>query len=80
MSLKPRPALLAPLLTAAGADQTTTAMSSGGNMEGKEVRFGIANTALYPICQVRVMQSASHAQALAGVVQREPGLVERGAQ
>jgi DHA1 family inner membrane transport protein len=27
-----------------------------------------ANTALYPICQVRVMQSASHAQALAGTL------------
>jgi potassium-transporting ATPase potassium-binding subunit len=36
-----------PLLTAAGADQTTTRMSPGGNMEGKEVRFGIANTALF---------------------------------
>jgi K+-transporting ATPase ATPase A chain len=36
-----------PLLTAAGADQTPTALSSGGNMEGKEVRFGIANTALF---------------------------------
>jgi K+-transporting ATPase ATPase A chain len=36
-----------PLLAAAGADQTTTEMSSGGNMEGKEVRFGIANTALF---------------------------------
>jgi K+-transporting ATPase ATPase A chain len=36
-----------PLLTAAGADQTTTAQSPGGNMEGKEVRFGIANTALF---------------------------------
>jgi len=36
-----------PLLTAAGADQTVTATSSGGNMEGKEVRFGIANTALF---------------------------------
>ena len=36
-----------PLLTAAGADQTTTAMQPGGNMEGKEVRFGIANTALF---------------------------------
>src|SRR6476620_9324236 len=36
-----------PLLTAAGADQTVTAMSSGGNMEGKEVRFGIANSALF---------------------------------
>ena len=36
-----------PMLTAAGADQTTTATSPGGNMEGKEVRFGIANTALF---------------------------------
>jgi len=36
-----------PLLTAAGADQTVTPMSPGGNMEGKEVRFGIANTSLF---------------------------------
>jgi K+-transporting ATPase ATPase A chain len=36
-----------PLLTAAGADQTVTARSPGGNMEGKEVRFGIANTVLF---------------------------------
>jgi potassium-transporting ATPase potassium-binding subunit len=36
-----------PLLAAAGADQTATAASPGGNMEGKEVRFGIANTALF---------------------------------
>jgi K+-transporting ATPase ATPase A chain len=36
-----------PLLTKAGADQTVTAASPGGNMEGKEVRFGIANTALF---------------------------------
>ena len=36
-----------PMLTAAGANQTATAMSPGGNMEGKEVRFGIANTALF---------------------------------
>jgi potassium-transporting ATPase potassium-binding subunit len=36
-----------PMLTASGADQTTTAMSPGGNMEGKEVRFGIANSALF---------------------------------
>ena len=31
----------------AGVDQTTTAMHSGGNMEGKEVRFGIANSTLF---------------------------------
>jgi K+-transporting ATPase ATPase A chain len=36
-----------PLLTAAGADQTPSALSPGGNMEGKEVRFGIASTALF---------------------------------
>jgi K+-transporting ATPase ATPase A chain len=36
-----------PLLTKAGADQSVSAMSPGGNMEGKEVRFGIANSALF---------------------------------
>ena len=30
-----------------GIDQHTSAMQPGGNMEGKEVRFGIANTALF---------------------------------
>jgi len=30
-----------------GVDQATTAMQSGGNMEGKEVRFGLANSALF---------------------------------
>ena len=34
-----------PLLV--GTDQTAGAMQSGGNMEGKEVRFGIANSALF---------------------------------
>jgi K+-transporting ATPase ATPase A chain len=34
-----------PLL--AGTDQNVTAFQPGGNMEGKEVRFGIANTALW---------------------------------
>jgi potassium-transporting ATPase potassium-binding subunit len=34
-----------PLL--AGVDQTPGAAHSGGNMEGKEVRFGIANSALF---------------------------------
>ncbi len=36
-----------PALTALGADQTATSLQSGGNMEGKEVRFGIANSALW---------------------------------
>ena len=30
-----------------GVDHTATALSSGGNMEGKETRFGIANSALW---------------------------------
>jgi potassium-transporting ATPase potassium-binding subunit len=30
-----------------GVDQHTTTMQPGGNMEGKEVRFGIANSALF---------------------------------
>jgi K+-transporting ATPase ATPase A chain len=34
-----------PLL--AGADQRATAMQAGGNMEGKEVRFGIVDSALF---------------------------------
>ena len=36
-----------PMLTKAGADQVATELAPGGNMEGKEVRFGIANTALF---------------------------------
>ena len=36
-----------PILAAAGADQTTTDLAPGGNMEGKEIRFGIANSALF---------------------------------
>jgi potassium-transporting ATPase potassium-binding subunit len=31
----------------AGVNQTSSALQSGGNMEGKEVRFGIANSALF---------------------------------
>jgi len=34
-----------PLLT--GTDQHASAMQAGGNMEGKETRFGIANSALF---------------------------------
>src|SRR6266446_3650915 len=34
-------------LLAVGVDQHASALQSGGNMEGKEVRFGIANTALW---------------------------------
>ncbi|MGO9983961.1 MAG: potassium-transporting ATPase subunit KdpA [Rhodomicrobium sp.] len=36
-----------PEIAALGVDQTPSALQSGGNMEGKEVRFGIANSALF---------------------------------
>ena len=36
-----------PLLAQLGVDQTASAAQAGGNMEGKEARFGIANSALW---------------------------------
>jgi len=36
-----------PLLAKLGVDQTASAVQPGGNMEGKEVRFGIANSVLW---------------------------------
>jgi len=36
-----------PLLTTAGVSQAPTDLQPGGNMEGKEMRFGIANSALW---------------------------------
>ena len=36
-----------PALSVLGVDQTATALNPGGNMEGKEVRFGIINSALW---------------------------------
>jgi K+-transporting ATPase ATPase A chain len=36
-----------PVLAGLGADQAASAAQPGGNMEGKEVRYGIANSALW---------------------------------
>jgi K+-transporting ATPase ATPase A chain len=36
-----------PALSKLGVDQTASATQAGGNMEGKETRFGIANSALW---------------------------------
>ena len=36
-----------PMIAAAGADEHASATQSGGNMEGKEVRFGIVDSALW---------------------------------
>ncbi len=36
-----------PVLTQLGADQSASTLQAGGNMEGKETRFGIANSAIW---------------------------------
>ncbi|HEY4193722.1 MAG TPA: potassium-transporting ATPase subunit KdpA [Mesorhizobium sp.] len=36
-----------PLLASMGVDQAQTALQAGGNMEGKELRFGIAQTSMF---------------------------------
>jgi K+-transporting ATPase ATPase A chain len=36
-----------PILSSAGVDQSITASQTGGNMEGKDVRFGLTNSALF---------------------------------
>jgi K+-transporting ATPase ATPase A chain len=36
-----------PVLTKLGVDQTASELQSGGNMEGKEARFGVVNSALW---------------------------------
>ncbi len=38
-----------PLLTAQGVDQLPSSLQSGGNMEGKETRFGINATSLFAV-------------------------------
>jgi len=38
-----------PILSQLGVENSATATQSGGNMEGKETRFGIANSALFTV-------------------------------
>lgn len=38
-----------PLLASLGVDQAASALQAGGNMEGKETRFGIATSALFAV-------------------------------
>jgi DHA1 family inner membrane transport protein len=59
---------IASLVLAVGVAATTLVAGSQAWLAVALAVWGIANTALYPICQVRVMQSASHAQALAGTL------------
>ncbi len=60
--------LVALLVLALGIAATTPLALHHGWLVVALAVWGLANTALYPICQVRVMQSATHAQALAGTL------------
>jgi K+-transporting ATPase ATPase A chain len=50
-----------PLLGALGADQGASALQSGGNMEGKETRFGIAASALFATLTTVTSSGATNA-------------------
>jgi DHA1 family inner membrane transport protein len=56
------------LLLGLGMAASVPAAASYGWLIPALMVWGIAYTALFPICQVRVMQAASHAQALAGTL------------
>jgi predicted MFS family arabinose efflux permease len=56
------------LLLAIGMTATVPAASSIPLLCAVLVIWGIAHTALFPICQIRVMKTAPHAQALAGTL------------
>ncbi|MFA4993705.1 MAG: potassium-transporting ATPase subunit KdpA [Bdellovibrionales bacterium] len=47
-----------PILETLNVDQTITDINSGGNMEGKEVRFGIFNSALWSVATTSTTQGS----------------------
>jgi potassium-transporting ATPase potassium-binding subunit len=60
-------------LTSLNIDQTASAIQSGGNMEGKEVRFGAANSALWAVATTGASNGSVNAMhdsftALGGLV------------
>lgn len=59
---------IATFVLAIGMATVTPLASSHASLIVALGAWGIANTALYPICQVRVMKAASQAQALAGTL------------
>ncbi|MGU7779170.1 MFS transporter [Burkholderia sp. PU8-34] len=56
------------LLLAIGMAASVSLASAPGWLGAAMAVWGVAYTALYPVCQVRVMKAASHAQALAGTL------------
>src|SRR6202035_1638646 len=49
-----------PLFTPLGVDQTQTALQAGGNMEGKESRFGIVASSLFATITTAAPRGAVH--------------------
>lgn len=60
--------LIAVVVLAIGMTASTLFVSSQVELIISLGVWGLANTALYPICQVRVMRAAAHSQALAGTL------------
>lgn len=56
------------LILAAGMSISIPLATSNVGLAVALTVWGIAYTALYPVCQIRVMKAASHAQALAGTL------------
>ena len=50
-----------PALTTMGIDQTQTNINPGGNMEGKEVRFGIVNSAIWATATTAASNGSTNA-------------------
>jgi K+-transporting ATPase ATPase A chain len=66
-----------PRFTALGVDQTASALQAGGNMEGKEVRFGIAESGLFTAvttaasCAAGGVHRRTHDRPHAGIPRQE---------
>ncbi len=63
-----RATLIAALVLAIGMAASTLLIGNAFMLVIALGVWGLANTALYPICQVRVMRAAAHSQALAGTL------------
>ena len=65
-----------PAIATLGVDTDASAMQAGGNMEGKDVRFGIANSALFAVDHHRclVRRGQLHARQLHAARRADPAV------
>ncbi|MFO0873186.1 MAG: potassium-transporting ATPase subunit KdpA [Phycisphaerales bacterium] len=63
-----------PALAALGVDQSCGAGHGGGNMEGKEVRFGVANSALWAVATTAASNGSVNSMHDSFTPLGEPGL------